>query len=117
MYEHFDLFMELKEPLSPGCIAKDFSRKTIVFFDGPMEVKTTKDATMNVNSLDYLSKEQMIKAMGDFGIRFVLFTKDTGYEFWSTCFKENIEKIRSIDHLIDVERNMMKRSLVDRMLS
>mmetsp|Transcript_6362 Transcript_6362/g.5668 ORF Transcript_6362/g.5668 Transcript_6362/m.5668 type:complete len:158 (+) Transcript_6362:1095-1568(+) len=48
VYEHFDMFEPLGEDMTPDFIAKDMAGKTIIFFDGPLKMKTTGDQTISI---------------------------------------------------------------------
>ena len=68
-----------------------------------------------MNALSYLSKQEMNRAISEFSVHFVLISKQVFYLPYASIYKENVKKFRDLDDFLNYEKELAKKSLLERL--
>jgi hypothetical protein len=72
MHGALDLFTPL--PGHQNCLAADLKGRTLAILNNDFIVSSTAQNTVSAWSLEFLKKEQVIRAAGEFDVHFVVFS-------------------------------------------
>ena len=57
----------------------------------------------------------MLKAISEFGVHFVVISRQITYIQWATIFKENVKRFKDLDEFLEYEKQLVKKDLIERL--
>lgn len=102
MHGVLDLFKPL--PHLKTFLAEDLKGRTLAILNNDFTVSSTSQNTVNAWSLEFLKKEQVIKAAGDFDVHFIVFSPHPhNFISWGLHSSENPRTYPNPDEFIKAE--------------
>ncbi len=103
MHGTLDLYKPL--PHLSTCLAQDLKGKTLAILNHEFLISSTAQNTISAWTIEFLEKQQVIRAVGEFDVKFVIFSPmQHNFISWGLrkCM-ENPPKFLSPDQFIEAE--------------